>query len=127
MADNHNSAMALDAATLADLRSRLEGEQERLRGMLQTLRGEEQGDQPQDPVAADPEDFGEMGQDITNQETNLALSAHDQRLLARVEHALERMKDGTYGLSEVSGKPIPLERLQALPWATTNVDDPVRS
>ena len=40
-----------------------------------------------------------------------------------VEHALSRMKDGTYGLSEISGKPIPVERLKALPTATTLVGE----
>ena len=44
--------------------------------------------------------------------------------LARVEHALNRIKAGTYGYSEVSGKPIPVERLEALPTATTLVDEP---
>ena len=44
--------------------------------------------------------------------------------LARVEHALDRIKAGTYGFSEVSGKPIPVERLEALPTATTLVDEP---
>ena len=34
-----------------------------------------------------------------------------------------RIADGTYGLSAVSGKPIPLERLEALPYATTLVDE----
>jgi RNA polymerase-binding transcription factor DksA len=43
--------------------------------------------------------------------------------LARVEHALERIKAGNYGFSEVSGKPIPIERLEALPTATTLVDE----
>jgi len=46
--------------------------------------------------------------------------------LAQVERALQRMDAGTYGLSEVSGRPIPLERLEALPWATTTVDDPAQ-
>lgn len=43
--------------------------------------------------------------------------------LARVEHALKRVAAGTYGYSEVSGKPIPVERLEALPTATTLVDE----
>lgn len=43
--------------------------------------------------------------------------------LARVEHALDRIKAGTYGFSEVSGKSIPLERLEAIPTATTLVDE----
>jgi DnaK suppressor protein len=43
--------------------------------------------------------------------------------LARVDRALTRIADGTYGVSEVSGKPIPRERLEALPSATTLVDE----
>jgi RNA polymerase-binding transcription factor DksA len=43
--------------------------------------------------------------------------------LARVDRALARIVDGTYGVSEVSGKPIPRERLEALPSATTLVDE----
>jgi RNA polymerase-binding transcription factor DksA len=40
--------------------------------------------------------------------------------------ALQRLEEGTYSLSEVSGHPIALERLEALPsWATTTVEDPV--
>jgi len=44
--------------------------------------------------------------------------------LAQVEHALDRIKAGTYGFSQGSGKPIPIERLEALPTATTLVDEP---
>jgi RNA polymerase-binding transcription factor DksA len=47
-----------------------------------------------------------------------------QSELVRVEHALERVAAGTYGYSELSGKPIPVERLEALPTATTLVDEP---
>lgn len=124
MAEQHDQPTTLDDATRAELRARLESERDRLQNVLVALRREEQGGDMQDPLAVDPEDFGDMGQDITNQETDLALSANDLRLLAHVESALRRMDEGTYGLSEVTGKPIPVERLQALPWATTNVGDP---
>jgi DnaK suppressor protein len=43
--------------------------------------------------------------------------------LARVDKALARIEAGTYGVSEVSGKPIPRARLEALPTATTLVDE----
>jgi DnaK suppressor protein len=43
-------------------------------------------------------------------------------LLEKVNHALERMDEGTYGTCEVSGRPIPLARLEALPYATTTVE-----
>ena len=43
--------------------------------------------------------------------------------LRQVESAIKRMDEGNYGLSEVSGREIPLERLEALPWATRLVDE----
>jgi RNA polymerase-binding transcription factor DksA len=43
--------------------------------------------------------------------------------LAQIEKALARIADGSYGISEVSGKPIPVERLEVLPYATTLVDE----
>lgn len=43
--------------------------------------------------------------------------------LAQIDNALARIEDGTYGVSEVSGKPIPIERLEALPYATTLVGE----
>jgi DnaK suppressor protein len=49
--------------------------------------------------------------------------ARDRKELAQVNRALERIGQGTYGISEVSGKPIPVERLEALPYATTLVDE----
>jgi hypothetical protein len=63
---------------------------------------------------------------LTEEGTARALVTDQERLLAQVEHALHRMDEGTYGLSKISGRPIPLERLEALPWATTTVDDPVQ-
>jgi DnaK suppressor protein len=43
--------------------------------------------------------------------------------LAQVQKALARVDAGTYGTSEVSGEPIPRERLEAEPTATTLVDE----
>lgn len=47
----------------------------------------------------------------------------DTETLEQVNRALGRMDAGTYGLSEVSGKPIPIERLEAVPYATTLVGE----
>ena len=120
--DEHNTP-ALDAARVAALRARLEAERERLRGILQGLDAEVRD---AEPASDEPEDFGEMGRDLTQEDTARALVADQERLLAQVERALQRMDEGTYGLSEVSGRPIPLERLEALPWATTTIDDPAQ-
>jgi DnaK suppressor protein len=37
--------------------------------------------------------------------------------LAQIERALRKIEDGTYGMSDASGKPIPRERLEAMPEA----------
>ena len=46
----------------------------------------------------------------------------DGRQLEQVKKALARIDMGTYGMSEVSGKPIPIDRLEAVPSATTLVN-----
>ncbi len=43
--------------------------------------------------------------------------------LASIERAEQRIEDGTYGTSVVSGEPIPPERLEALPWADRLVSE----
>ena len=50
--------------------------------------------------------------------------ALDRATLAQIERALGRITDGTYGVSELSGKPIPRERLEAVPYAATLVVEP---
>jgi len=47
--------------------------------------------------------------------------AQDQ--LREVEAALQRIEAGTYGFCSVCGKPIPVERLEAVPWTTLCIDD----
>src|SRR5262249_20334406 len=49
---------------------------------------------------------------------NMALSqlSAEQDALFEVEEALQRILKGTYGLCEETGKPIPEERLKAIPW-----------
>ena len=47
--------------------------------------------------------------------------AQDQ--LRDVESALKRLEAGTYGTCSSCGKPIPVERLEAVPWTTLCIDD----
>ena len=46
-----------------------------------------------------------------------AFRQSDEALLKEIEDALNRMKDGTYGRCEATGKEIPYERLEAVPYA----------
>ena len=62
------------------------------------------------------------GVDCAQDEISSQLAEVESRELAQIESALERMRNGTYGICEVTGKPIPLARLQALPYATMCIE-----
>jgi RNA polymerase-binding transcription factor DksA len=46
-----------------------------------------------------------------------SLLAFEQNALGEIDDALRRIRDGTYGVCELSGKTIPRRRLDAIPWA----------
>jgi DnaK suppressor protein len=51
------------------------------------------------------------------------LEENAEHLLGKVEGAIQRIDDGTYGTCEVCGRKIPDERLRAVPYATLCLDD----
>lgn len=67
-------------------------------------------------------DVVDFALDSAQDELNSQLAEVESRELAQIENALERMRNGTYGICEVTGKPIPLARLQALPYATMCIE-----
>ena len=68
-------------------------------------------------------DEGDEAKVVTDLDPILAENDLDRDTLERIERALQSIEEGTYGISEVSGKPIPIERLEAVPYATTLVDE----
>ena len=68
---------------------------------------------------------GEGDTMVVERERDLALSAQARQTIADIDQALERLAKGTYGYSEASGRPIPRERLEAIPWATELVEEKV--
>lgn len=65
-----------------------------------------------------PGDLLDAAVDTAQDEVNSQLVEAESRELALIDEALERMKDGSYGTCEDCEKPIPMARLQALPYAT---------
>ena len=57
--------------------------------------------------------------DSAQDEISSQLAEVESRELSRIERALKRLDNGTYGKCEVCGVNIPLARIQALPFATT--------
>ena len=52
----------------------------------------------------------------------LSIEQNTIDLLGKVRHALARIDAGSYGICESCGRPIPVERLDALPYATLCVE-----
>ena len=66
---------------------------------------------------------GDLAEQVIEQDAALRVGEHDDALLADVNRALAKLDAGTYGTSEKTGAPIPLARLEAIPWARNNVDE----
>jgi DnaK suppressor protein len=61
--------------------------------------------------------MADIGSDNFEQEFTLSLMENDEDTLAAIEHALERIEDGTYGACEECNGKIPKLRLEAIPYA----------
>ena len=54
---------------------------------------------------------------------NLRMSERDNNLLKKIDAALERLENGKFGFSVISGDPIGIPRLLARPLATMTVEE----
>jgi DnaK suppressor protein len=63
-------------------------------------------------------DMVDAALDSAQDEINSQLVEVESRELAHIENALERMREGQYGVCEACGQKIPMARLNALPYAT---------
>ena len=68
----------------------------------------------------DDSDNATFEQEIT---MNLRMSERDNNLLKKINAALERLENGTYGYSIISGEEIGLSRMLARPLATMTVEE----
>lgn len=68
----------------------------------------------------DDSDNATYEQDIT---MNLRMSERDNNLLKKINAALDRIENGTYGYSVVSGDEIGLNRMMARPLATMTIEE----
>ena len=68
--------------------------------------------------------------DRASMETDKALDLRTKdrarKLIIKINDALKRIEDGTYGYCEETGEPIGLERLEASPVSTLSIEDQER-
>lgn len=66
--------------------------------------------------AKEPADLEDIGQMTYTQELLDNLSSREIFIIREIEHALQKMQAGTYGICEYCNEEIPFERLMAIPW-----------
>jgi len=101
-------------------RELLAAERARIERALRDLGHQETGE------PADEDDPGNLASDLSQDELDEGLADNLRDELAAVARAEQRVDAGTYGLSIESGKPIPDERLEAVPAAERTADEEAR-
>ena len=71
------------------------------------------------------DESGEGDTMVVERERDLFLSARARQDIEEIDSALHRLEIGSYGYSVISMKPIPRERLEAIPWATELTEEKV--
>jgi RNA polymerase-binding protein DksA len=108
-------------------RQLLEGERERLTSVREGLDVENPSDESENQNLSELSDVdqhqADIGTETFEREKDYSILERVEAELADVEHALQRLDDGTYGTCEACGKPIGDDRLQAMPAARFCVDD----
>ncbi|QDU64178.1 General stress protein 16O [Planctomycetes bacterium Pan216] len=93
---------------LLKVRSRITGEVLNLRD-----EGHDTGAMP------DPSD---LSADVSAQDLTFQMVETEENVIQEIDAAIERIRVGSYGICEMSGKPIPKARLNVIPWTRYRVE-----
>jgi DnaK suppressor protein len=114
----------LAQSTIDRFRRRLEDERRRLLGVIREIEEEQEevrltetsSDRSPDPNTA------EGGSLAFEMEMELSLAKNAEDLLGKVDEALSRIEEGAFGNCAQCGTPIPVARLEVLPYAILCVE-----
>ena len=104
---------------LLDEKTRLEGEREQYAG---PDRDDTEEGAAGELSSNDLNDPADEATNLFDRERDQAAIENMDRMLAKVNRALAKIDEGTYGLSDIDGTPIPEARLEALPYANLTVE-----
>jgi DnaK suppressor protein len=68
------------------------------------------------------EHMADAGTDSYDRDFALSMLSSDQNALYEIDQAIRRIENNTYGICELTGKPIQRERLSAIPWARFSLE-----
>lgn len=102
---------------LIDERKRLEEELDQVRNQSTDM----DNALPEDGEGGD-EDTADLASAMMDKEMDLSVEDELEDILVQVDRAFQKIEEGTYGICDVSGKPIPPSRLELIPFATLTVE-----
>jgi DnaK suppressor protein len=114
----------LDEKFIAQQRERLQHLKEELLRIRTGMSADEQ--ERAENEGATQLDSGDMSQEMFTREMDATIGEQVERRLKDVDRALQKIDEGTYGLSDVNGEPIPKGRLEAMPEAIRTVEEQQR-
>jgi RNA polymerase-binding transcription factor DksA len=109
----------LSKPEVTQLKQRLLSRLQQLKGNVSKLSDQSVGKNPNDSsgnISTTPIHMADIGTDAFEHEMTLGLVEEEADELEEIEEAIERLKKGSYGLCESCKRPIPKQRLIAIPY-----------
>ena len=104
-------------ALLIEERKRLQDELEQVRNRSTDM----DNALPEEGEGGD-EDTADLASAMMDKEMDLSVEDELEDLLNQVDRAFQKIEEGTYGICDVSGNPIPKSRLELIPYANLTVE-----
>jgi RNA polymerase-binding protein DksA len=109
---------------LEQIRAQLESERGRLRAAIDAVDHKSSLTEETGDLSIGQDDhIADTASETYMRELDGGLEENAEHLLAKVDGALRRLDDGTYGTCAICGRPIEEERLRAVPYAKLCIDD----
>jgi DnaK suppressor protein len=119
-----NQQSNLSDTFIAQQRKRLLALRQQLLGGEENRTVDQRDDEEQ--YGDEAHEFEDDAQDLAQDEITQGLHDVNDQRIADIQRALQKIDEGTYGLSDESGEPIPQERLEVLPEAIYTVAEQSR-
>jgi DnaK suppressor protein len=113
----------MEKAEMKEFETLLLSMKEGIESNIARLRAEREAVSTEDEID-DMEDEASLQSESMHEEALLKQQQHE---LDEINHALEKIEKGTYGICEASGTPIPLERLRAVPHTRYGYGDQLKA
>ncbi len=90
---------------------------EKIMGDIHQMRGDTNTEEDRNSDSGHALHMADVATDMYDREFSLGLASNDRELLRKINAALQRIEDGTFGYCLATGNPISKKRLEAIPYA----------